>query len=268
MTIMTTYMTMTMTPVLSTRTGKARSLSEESLVTMKMTPVSSTRTATARSLSEPSTSSTCVRNEDCRNGGLCKFSSDTGAYGCECGDRYFGPKCTRYCPLQCKNGGICRFKGDDPGDEHLYLDTNVDHYECKCRGEFTGRKCEASFVACPDGSKCLNGGECAESTKNATAYRCICPYGSEGKRCEGTEETRTFKKGPVTKEPVSDGGIVGIVIASLAIVIAVVLLVRMRRRKAYAQGVREGDHLDDLMMAVSDDEEDENETGMEATTIT
>ena len=226
----------------------------------------------AHAMRELSSVSSCDRNEDCHNGGLCKFDADAGVSVCECPERYFGRKCTRYCPLQCQNEGICRFNGDDIGDGHLYgQDMNADHYECKCRGDFTGKFCEAPFESCPDGTKCLNGGECAEENGNSTTYRCICPFGLDGKRCEGNEETRTYTKGPVAKEPVSDGGIAGIVIVSLAVAVSVMILVWIRRRKAHEQALAKADDLDDLIMMgrysdnVKEDEDDVS--GIEATTM-
>jgi HAMP domain-containing protein len=43
-------------------------------------------------------------------------------------------------------------------------------------------------------------------------------------------ETRTYAKGPVRDEPASEGGVVGIIVASIAAVVAVALLARMVRR--------------------------------------
>lgn len=217
------------------------------------------------------TESTCDRNEDCRNGGHCKFDAKQGISTCQCADRYFGLKCSRYCPLTCQNDGICRFK-EDSGEEYLYgLDTNVDHYECKCLGGFAGRQCEAPVVACPDGTSCLNGGECTEKGPNSTIYKCTCPYGIDGEHCEGTEEARTYRKGPVMKEPVSEGGIVAIVIVSLAVVVAIGLYIRMRKRRRGEEIVSAFDNLDSLMMMgrysdkVSDDEEPDDHGSIEAT---
>ena len=131
-----------------------------------------------------------------------------------------------------------------------------------------------TYVAFPDGSQCLNGGECAESNENSTIFRCICPFGIEGKHCEGGEATRTYGKGPVA-EPVSGGGIAGMIIASLGIAVAIVFVFRMRQRRSHAQKLAIGDRLDALaMMGEYKDrveyrgEEDDGETGIETTTIT
>lgn len=218
-----------------------------------------------------SSTSSCDRNEDCRNGGVCKFHADTGVSMCECLERYFGPTCTRYCPLQCQNEGICRFKGDDIGFQHLHgQDMTADHYECKCRGDFTGKFCEAPFESCPDGSQCLNGGECTEVNGNSSSYKCTCPFGLDGDRCEGSEETRTYTKGPVTREPVSGGSIAGIIVALVAVAVVAVIIARRHRRKAHEQVLAKGD---DLMMMgrysdnVDQDNEDDNVSGIEATTM-
>jgi len=75
----------------------------------------------------------------------------------------------------------------------------------------------------------------------------------------------------VTKEPVSEKGVAGIVLALLAVVITIVILVQIRRRKTREETVANGDHLDNLMMMgrYSDDasDEEDDETGIEATTI-
>lgn len=224
--------------------------------------------------------STCDRNEDCRNGGICKFNTTTGVSECDCAERYIGPKCTRYCPLQCENDGICRFRAGHGEDEHLYgLDTNIEHYECKCMPGFTGRRCQAPFVECPDGRQCLNGGECTETSQNSTVYTCVCPYGFEGKQCASPNEERTYQKGPVTKdEPISHGGMVSIVLASLVVVVAIVLSIRKKRRMGRSLPHSEFD--DGLMMlgrysdapSVNNDDDDkyddeEDETGIEAARV-
>lgn len=232
-------------------------------------------TATRKELIQPSNIPTCDRNEECKNGGTCKFDTENGVSSCHCSERYFGPNCVTYCPLQCNNGGTCHLKeADTIGEEHSYgLDTNTDHYECRCPDNFTGRHCDDPFVACPDGSKCLNGGECAESVTDASVYKCVCPYGFEGNKCEGAGEIRTYFKGPVTKEPVREGRLLAeIVVASLAIVAAVVLFILMRQKKQRKQALENDDGLDDLMMLgrYSDkgsDDEDDDENGIETTLV-
>lgn len=71
---------------------------------------------------------TCDRNEDCKNGGLCRFDAEHGDSFCDCDDRHLGPYCTTFCPLQCGKGVFCQLKA---GQEHIGgPDANVDHCEC------------------------------------------------------------------------------------------------------------------------------------------
>jgi hypothetical protein len=134
----------------------------------------------------------CESNEDCKNGGICKIDPRTiGSLNpvnhCQCVDRYWGPTCTRYCPIECYNGGICRFKSDVAGDEDLNdLATDPDHFECECP---VGRQCQAPVLACVDDSMCLNGGICIVSSDNATAYMCTCAEGYTGQRRKSLEES-------------------------------------------------------------------------------
>lgn len=212
---------------------------------------------------------TCDRNEDCKNGGVCKFDTERGDSFCECDDRHLGPNCATSCPLQCDNGGVCRLKD---GQEHVDgPDTNFDHYECKCQDNFTGTHCEFAFLPCPDGSMCLNGGECTETMENSAVYRCICPYGLGGKLCEGSGEIRTYTKGPVTRSPSSERRfVVEIVVASLAILVAVVFFIRIQKRRHRKEVLENDDDLDDLMMIgrYSDNATDEDDkAGIETTFV-
>ena len=225
-----------------------------------------------KAMNQQTSNPTCDRNEDCKNGGVCKFDAERGDSFCECDDRHLGPNCATSCPLQCDNGGVCRLKA---GQEHVDgPDTNVDHYECKCQGEFTGTHCEFAFLPCPDGSKCLNGGECTETIADSAVYRCICPYGFDGKQCEGFGEIRTYTKGPVTRSPSSEKRfVVEIVVASLAILVAVAFSIQIRKRRHRKELLENDDGLDDLMMIgrysdnATDDEDDDEMAGIETTLV-
>ncbi|KRX64906.1 Neurogenic locus notch -like protein 3 [Trichinella sp. T9] len=70
--------------------------------------------------------------------------------------------------LKCKNGGFC------------YIHKSSLQPVCQCRFGYFGLLCE-KFRNCPDGY-CLNGGICLSEYKKP--YRCSCPKGLQGKRCE------------------------------------------------------------------------------------
>ncbi|KRX14085.1 Neurogenic locus notch -like protein [Trichinella nelsoni] len=70
--------------------------------------------------------------------------------------------------LKCKNGGFC------------YIHKSSLQPVCQCRFGYFGLLCE-KFRNCPDGY-CLNGGICISEYKKP--YRCSCPKGLQGKRCE------------------------------------------------------------------------------------
>ncbi|KRY83620.1 Neurogenic locus notch -like protein 2 [Trichinella pseudospiralis] len=70
--------------------------------------------------------------------------------------------------LMCKNGGFC------------YIHKPSLQPVCQCRFGYFGLLCE-KFRNCPDGY-CLNGGVCVSEYKKP--YRCSCPKGLQGKRCE------------------------------------------------------------------------------------
>lgn len=75
----------------------------------------------------------------------------------------------------------------------------------------------------------------------------------------------------MTKEPFHERGIVGVVIASLIILISIGAVIQKRRRKGHGEAIPSFDDLDDLMLTgrysdnvSDDDEEEEEETGIEA----
>jgi HAMP domain-containing protein len=95
-------------------------------------------------------------------------------------------------------------------------------------------------VVCPDNTQCFNGGVCIVSSENTTSYTCFCPeQGDPEKRCEDLGESRTYARGPVREVPVSEGGIFGIIVASMVAVVAVALLVSMTRRRRHTRVMTE-----------------------------
>ncbi len=113
--------------------------------------------------------------------------------------------------------------------------------------------------------------ECTETIADSAVYRCICPYGFDGERCEGYGEIRAYTKGPVTKDPGSERRFVAeIVVASFAILAAAAVFIQIRKRGNRKQLFENDDGLDDLMMIGrfadnATDDEDDDMAGIETT---
>ncbi|KAI6192642.1 hypothetical protein M3Y96_01248600 [Aphelenchoides besseyi] len=101
----------------------------------------------------------------CRNEGVC-FTASNGVH-CQCLPNFYGVQCQN-CKsesghvLVCKNGGYC----------------NANRTACECPGTFSGIECEVDECS---QLKCLNGGECGNSTDGPI---CLCSKGFTGKNCE------------------------------------------------------------------------------------
>ncbi|XP_067123645.1 low-density lipoprotein receptor-related protein 1 isoform X3 [Centruroides vittatus] len=135
--------------------------------------------------------------EDCMNGGTCKFVY--GSHYCDCPSGFTGPRCDQCPPLKCENRGYC-IKNEEgqnscecqPGYSGSYCELsncdkycvrgnctlNVDVPSCNCPLGFTGEKCEINRCL----NHCLNGGTC--QPKNDDKLLCQCPPGFRGRRCE------------------------------------------------------------------------------------
>ncbi|XP_023237418.1 low-density lipoprotein receptor-related protein 1-like [Centruroides sculpturatus] len=135
--------------------------------------------------------------EDCMNGGTCKYVY--GSHYCVCPPGFTGPRCDQCPPLKCENRGYC-IKNEEgqnscecqPGYSGSYCELsncdkycvrgnctlNVDVPSCNCPLGFTGEKCEINRCL----NHCLNGGTC--QPKNDDKLLCQCPPGFRGRRCE------------------------------------------------------------------------------------
>ncbi|CAL8101371.1 unnamed protein product [Calicophoron daubneyi] len=135
--------------------------------------------------------------EKCAENAVCINKKDGSGRICECSGRE-APECyPGYDPCQsgpCEHDGTCWTSGD----------FNQNFY-CNCTGPWTGYRCTERKLACIEESKrilrettnlsekqighmelpdpCFNGGKCLEYTDKFT-FRCICPAGWAGERCE------------------------------------------------------------------------------------
>uniref|UniRef100_A0A8C9UBQ6 Notch receptor 3 n=1 Tax=Scleropages formosus TaxID=113540 RepID=A0A8C9UBQ6_SCLFO len=117
-------------------------------------------------------------SQPCQNGGACSPSPSTPlGYSCNCQSGYTGSNCERSLvscrELSCYNGGSCVLTLRGP--------------RCTCLQGFAGPDCQQRS---PDGCSsqpCRNGGICLEDS-SFPFFRCQCPSGQMGKRCELTEQ--------------------------------------------------------------------------------
>uniref|UniRef100_A0A1B0DG68 Uncharacterized protein n=1 Tax=Phlebotomus papatasi TaxID=29031 RepID=A0A1B0DG68_PHLPP len=87
---------------------------------------------------------------------------------CRCRVGWWGKNCTQCFPYPgCKNG-TCRRP-----------------WECNCNRGWGGMLCDEALDFCDKNpSTCTNGGKCLSLTKDEGSFRCECPSGFLGDRCE------------------------------------------------------------------------------------
>lgn len=93
----------------------------------------------------------------------------------------------------CEKPGECRCKtgwvGDDCDTCHPYPGckngTCRRPWECNCKPGWGGFLCDEQLDYCEKNTKtCLNGGKCTSLTKDDGEFKCECPTGYRGKKCE------------------------------------------------------------------------------------
>ncbi|XP_035254880.1 neurogenic locus notch homolog protein 3-like, partial [Anguilla anguilla] len=113
-------------------------------------------------------------SQPCLNGGACSASPSTvQGYTCTCQPGYTGPTCERSLlscrELSCYNGGSCLQTARGP--------------RCTCAPGFGGPDCHQRSGGGCSAQPCRNGGVCTEEAV-FPFFRCQCPGGTSGKRCE------------------------------------------------------------------------------------
>ncbi|KAH9636535.1 hypothetical protein HF086_014796 [Spodoptera exigua] len=78
----------------------------------------------------------------------------------------------------------CGESEDCSGKGVCYTNVSMEGYECQCCPGYVGPHCEERDACNP--SPCLNNGICVDLTQplNGANYRCLCPYGFTGRKCE------------------------------------------------------------------------------------
>ncbi|XP_063899651.1 delta and Notch-like epidermal growth factor-related receptor [Helicoverpa armigera] len=78
----------------------------------------------------------------------------------------------------------CGESQDCSGKGVCYTNVSMEGYECQCCPGYVGPHCEERDACNP--SPCLNNGICVDLTQplNGANYRCLCPYGFTGRKCE------------------------------------------------------------------------------------
>lgn len=140
-----------------------------------------------------------VRKEPCKNNtctnGNC-VSVGTSRHKCVCYDGWVGARCRirriDHCSTEpCLNGGTCT---NIPSHVNRSSNSTLG-YSCNCPFGFIGNSCELEDViddpplpkidVCKQLSNlCENGGICQPEQKYLGAYKCICPPGFLGRRCQ------------------------------------------------------------------------------------
>lgn len=95
----------------------------------------------------------------------------------------WGPQCIRL-KVTVKSDN-CGESQDCSGKGVCYTNVSMEGYECQCCSGHVGAHCEEKDACYP--SPCLNSGICieiAQSSANGSNYRCLCPFGFTGRKCE------------------------------------------------------------------------------------
>lgn len=134
-------------------------------------------------IADPCTSNPCL------NGGTC-IGIGFGGFSCQCPAGYSGQRCEDQdvcASAPCQNGGECTSNG-------------AGSYECRCPTGFEGANCEQgesitfgmmnyqTFVhpvvdICGVKNPCICG-TCQNDANSPQGFRCFCPPGYTGVRCE------------------------------------------------------------------------------------
>jgi hypothetical protein len=185
---------------------------------------------------------TCDKDAHCLNGGICRpADKDEGSHRhCHCQAGFSGARCEHYCPLACQNGGYCHHLGHDIPKFGDNQDVNLNDYQCKCLGYFTGSLCEIPFENCLDRKQCFYGGKCRQirkPTESGGAYigsYCECPEGRHGDACEFSPEENLDddSKKPLEKSQRIMSGLVVGAIFFLSTLIGSSWMVRRARYQA------------------------------------
>lgn len=144
----------------------------------------------------------------CRNGGICtQNSTHHEDYYCNCSLGFSGKYCEfghlenasssnhvqlaePHCPDGfCQNGATCR---PVIADKTTDVMNKMPNFTCFCEQGYVGRHC-SYFNVCYWDQPCENGGSCSMTVPldendaaglSNTSFRCHCPHGFAGDRCE------------------------------------------------------------------------------------
>ncbi|KAH7728362.1 Delta serrate ligand family protein [Aphelenchoides avenae] len=191
----------------------------------------------------------CNKHKPCLNGGVCT-NLRNGSYSCQCPTGFHGRNCSlriRDCRQQpCRNGASC-------------IDFNGS-FHCICSAGWKGNVCDIPSSWCSVAT-CRNGGPCIEDPSRKYGFRCECPYGLTGLRCELDMRPviNTSKKALAPRELPPDSKpehwllwsnllLLLVVVGLLAVLLVIVLwFVRSTRSPADVKGQpRDAERLDRL----------------------